>query len=102
MSSFIKKGTLKFNDYCVFEKLRNHNEGGGLMTLVVVRTNLKPILVPIENSSKVAENILVIEAEMGKSNVRFINAYGPQENSSIDEKTGFLCHFVKTNSKLFE
>ena len=29
-----RKGTMKFKDLCVFEKIRGQNEGGGLMTLV--------------------------------------------------------------------
>ena len=87
-SKLYKKGTLKFSDYCVFEKVRKENEGGGLMTLV--HSNLKPIMIPIENDSKMAENVLVIEAQLGKSKVRFINAYGPQETSPLDDRTEFF------------
>ena len=87
-SKLYKKGTLKFSDYFVFEKVRKENEGGGLMTLV--HSNLKPIMIPIENDSKMAENVLVIEAQLGKSKVRFINAYGPQETSPLDDRTEFF------------
>ena len=83
-SKLYEKGTLKFDDYCVFEKVRKQNEGGGLLTLV--HNNLEPIMVPRENESKVSENILVVEAMLEKNKVRFINADGPQENSLIDER----------------
>ena len=86
-SKLYEKGTLKFDDYCVFEKVRKQNEGGGLLTLV--HNNLEPIMVPRENESKVSENILVVEALLGENKVRFINAYGPQENSLIDERADF-------------
>ena len=42
-----KKGTMKFKNMCVFEKIRKLNEGGGLMT--IVHENFKPVLVPMKN-----------------------------------------------------
>ena len=81
-SKLYEKGTLKFNDYCVFEKVRNQNEGGGLVTLV--HNNFEPIMVPRENEPKVSENILVVEAKLENNKVRFINVSSePGGNMSL-------------------
>ena len=55
--------------------------GGGLMTLV--HKNLKPVQIPMKSVSKMSENILIVEGIIGKVKVRFLNAYGVQENSSL-------------------
>ena len=83
-----EKGLLKFNDFSVFENVRNQNEGGGLMT--VIHNNLEPIMISRESESKVSQNIMVVEALLGKNKVRFINAYGPQENSLTDNELIFI------------
>ena len=83
-----KKGTMKFKNMCVFEKIRKLNEGGGLMT--IVHENFKPVLVPMKNESKLSQNILVVEACVGKIRIRFINAYGVQENASAEERSEFF------------
>ena len=68
-----KKGSIKFKDMCVFEQLRGVNEGGGLMTLV--HENLKPVQIPMKTTSKMSENMLVVEGIIGKIKVRFLYAY---------------------------
>ena len=78
-----QKGQFKMDNYCIFENLRGQSEGGGLLTMV--HENFEPVLVPNNHSSKMNENILVVEAKLGKSSIRYINAYGVQENSSISE-----------------
>ena len=62
-----KKGTHKFENYCVFEKIRDTNEGGGLMT--IVHNNLQPALIPNRNISKQSKNVLVVEATVNKSKI---------------------------------
>ena len=67
-----RKGTIKMENFCVFEKIRDINEGGGLLT--IIHENLEPVLIPTKNSSKISLNILVVEAKMSKRRIRFINS----------------------------
>ena len=80
-----KMGTVKLQNMCIFEKLRGLNEGGGLMT--VIHENFKPVQIPMKNGTKISQNILVVEAVIGKIKVRFINAYGVQESSSLEDRS---------------
>ena len=68
-----KKGQIQLEKYCVFESIRGDKEGGGLLTMV--QSNFEPVLVPLENELKMSENVLVVEANLGKARVRYINAY---------------------------
>ena len=45
-----KRGSIRLENMCIFEKLRGLNEGGGLMT--IVHENFKPVQIPMENDSK--------------------------------------------------
>ena len=63
-----KKGSMNFQNMCVFEKIRNLNEGGGLMT--IVHENFKPVLIPMENSSRGGDNMLVFQCNIGKIRIR--------------------------------
>jgi hypothetical protein len=67
--------------------LRDNNEGGGLMT--IIHENLQPALIQNQNSSKMSVNVLVVEATLRKSKVRFINSYGIQETSPVEDKVDF-------------
>ena len=67
-----RKGTIKMKNFCVFEKNRENNDGGGLLT--IIHENLEPVLIPTKNSSKISLNILVVEAKMSKRRIRFINS----------------------------
>ena len=67
-----RKGTFKLENYCVFEKIRETNEGGGLMT--IIHENLEPVLIPTKNSSKTSLNLLVVEALVRNCKIRFINS----------------------------
>ena len=82
-----RKGQIKLENFCVFEKVRGQSEGGGLLTMV--HENFEPVLVPSTDSSNASQNILVVEANLGKSRIRYINAYGVQENSSKKDKMEF-------------
>ena len=88
-----KKGQITLKNYCSFESIREQGQGGGLLTMV--HENFDPVLIPIQNSSKMSENILVVEANIGKSRVRYINAYGVQESGSMREKMEFLSILTK-------
>jgi hypothetical protein len=82
-----RKGQIKVENYNIFENLRGQAEGGGLLTMV--HENFEPVLIPRKESSKMQENILVVEANLGKSRIRYINAYGVQENAPGSEKMEF-------------
>ena len=56
----------------------------------MVHENFEPVLVPRKKTSKMDENILVVEAKLGISRIRYLNAYGVQENSSISDKIEFF------------
>ena len=79
-----RKGQIKVKNYNIFEKVRGQAQGGGLLTMI--HENFEPIHIPRIQTSKMHENILVVEAKLGKFCVRYINAYGVQENASSSEK----------------
>ena len=58
-----KKGQFKVDNYSIFENLRGQSEGGGLLTMV--HENFEPVLVTKIHSSKMNENILVVEVKLG-------------------------------------
>ena len=82
-----RKGQIKIQNFCVFENLRAQGEGGGLLTMV--HENFEPVLIPSTGPPKSTENILVVEAYLEKSRIRYINAYGVQENATLTDKTDF-------------
>ena len=47
-----KKGTMNFENFQCFEKIRNDKEGGGLMTLI--HENFNPVIIPTKNQSKMS------------------------------------------------
>ena len=72
-----RQGQIKVDNYYEFENLRGHE-------------NFDPVLVPRTKYSKMDENILVVEAKLGQSRIRYLNAYGVQENGSISDKMEFF------------
>ena len=81
-----KKNKLKHPDYVIFEHVRKNSAGGGLLT--AVHKNLKPVSV----SEETEVEILVVEGKVNNKSVRFINGYGPQDesNSTEEEKREFF------------
>ena len=71
-----KKGQITLKNYCSFESIREQGQGGGLLTMI--HENFEPVLIPNQNTSKMIENILVVEANICKSGFKYINAYGVQ------------------------
>ena len=68
-----KTGKIKLEIFIVFEKLRDNNEGGGLMS--IVHQNMQPVLVPCDHSE-----FLEVDIFGNFGSIRTINSYGPQEN----------------------
>ena len=77
-------GSLKIENYEIFEKIRTEGYGGGLLT--AVDKSLEPVL--IEAANKETE-ILVVQVKMGGSYIRIINGYGPQEADLSAKKLAF-------------
>ena len=93
-----KKGGTKLKGFVIFEKLRENNEGGGLMS--IIHENLNPILIFDDHSE-----FLVVDINGNFGSIRTINCYGPQENLSLEIRTAFFVELetriisAKTNKK---
>ena len=85
-SKCARKNKVKHPDYVMFEHVRKHSAGGGLLT--AVHKNLKPVSVSEETDIE----ILVVQGVVNNKAVRFINGYGPQDesNSTDNEKQEFF------------
>ena len=83
-SKLSKRNKILVEDYTIFEQIRDNSAGGGLLT--AVHNALKPINVSEEAQG---EEILVVEATIGKSKIRFINGYGPQESENEETRRNF-------------
>ena len=79
-----RKNKIKHPSYLTFEYLRENSSGGGLLTAVHKSLN------PVSVSNDTEEEVLVVEATIGNKKVRFINAYGPQEDDKDDVREGFF------------
>ena len=77
------KNKIMLNDYIIFELLRNNSGGGGLLT--AVHKSLKPVSINCDDE----EELLVVEAKLAHTKVRFINGYGPQEKAAEDTRKSF-------------
>ena len=93
------KGEVDLPGYEVHELPRTNSDGGSLLT--AIDSKLDSVIVSEE--SEASFEILVVQAKVGDFNVRFINAYGPQEYAKNEDKIAFyskLDQEVK-NAKLF-
>jgi hypothetical protein len=88
-----KKGKIKVENYDIFENLRGHAEGGGLLTMV--HENFEPVLISRTESLKMLENILVVEANLGQSRIRYIIAYWLQKMPHVVTKLNFMHYWIK-------
>ena len=70
-----REGTIVIPNFIIFEKLRNHGCGGGLMT--AAHTNLNPVVVDDETES---QDFLIVDIKIKNVQIRTVNCYGPQEN----------------------
>ena len=78
------KNKIIMQNYITFEMLRKNNFGGGLFT--AVHKSLKPISVSSDDQE---EELLVVEAKISETKVRFINGYGPQEKAPENSRKSF-------------
>ena len=78
-----RKNKIKLKDYVIFEHIRPEKGGGGLLS--AVHRNLEPVSIATNSETE----IMVVEAKTGNTKTRFINAYGPQENSEEEIKEEF-------------
>ena len=74
---------LKIPGFNIFEKLRDNNEGGGLMS--IVHNNLKPVLIPSDSSE-----FLEVDIFGNFGSIRTINSYGPQEYWSWEVRANYF------------
>ena len=70
--------------------------------MTLVHKNLDPVYIPTKSESRMSLNVLVVEARLGNMKTRFINAYGIQEGSSIDEKYEFYSVLEEEIALTFE
>ena len=80
----------KLPGFIIFEKRRENNEGGGLMS--IVHENLKPTLISDEHSEFLEVNVF---GNFGA--IRAINSYGPQEYWTWDSK---IEYFTELESRI--
>ena len=76
------KNKIVLTNYINFELLRKNSNGGGLLT--AVHKSFKPV-----NISSDDDELLVVEANVSETKVRFINGRGPQENAPEDSRKSF-------------
>ena len=81
---FNKKGKFKMQDFEIFESIRSKVKGG---TMMGVHKALNPVL--IEEYDKDFE-LLVVEIEIAKKEIRLITGYGPQENWTDNDRLPFF------------
>ena len=93
-----RKGQIKIPGYEIFEFVRAKANGGSILT--AAHSNLQPVLI---SDGEDDSEILVIQAQLGKYNCRFINAYGPQEYASLEVRIAFYARLDQEvkNAKLF-
>ena len=79
-----KKGQVTIDGFTPFEHVRNNSKGGGLLSLIC--KSFDPVLV-YEGDDDI--ELLVVQGTIGKLKVRFINAYGLQEDDTSERIMGF-------------
>ena len=80
------KGRVQLKDFEIFESIRDHNLGGGLLT--AVHKNFEPVECESEN-----QDVLVVQCKISSYQVNLINGYGPQEADTLTEKMNFFNSF---------
>ena len=76
-----RKGLVKLPGYQVFELPRV--EGSRLGLLTAINDQLSPVVITADEDSKV--EVLTVQLRAGNSDLRVINAYGPQEDACNDD-----------------
>ena len=88
-TKFLKDGGLKMNGYKVFEHIRSTQDGGGGLA-IGCSTKLKPVLTKHGGDDVEA---ITINVNVKNFKISFNNAYGPQNNDSVDKKDKFWQYF---------
>ena len=83
-TNFKKKGRFKFEEFEIFEAIRQNKEKGGCM--LGIHMSLEPVL--IEEYSEKFE-LIVTEVKIGTKEIRNMTGYGPQENWTDEDKMPF-------------
>ena len=83
-----KPGLIRLKEFIIFEKHRENNSGGGLMT--IAHEKMQPIQIHDENSE-----FLQVDINGGFGSIRIINCYGPQENLEIEVRKKFFLELGK-------
>ena len=78
-----KNSNFQLENYQTFQKNRN-GSGGGLLT--AVDPNLNPVQVATKNEEA---EILTVQIELNNKQLRIINAYGPQDDESQQNRLNF-------------
>ena len=81
---FRKKGTFKVEGYEIFEAIRNKQKGG---TMIGIHNALNPMLIKQYDEDF---ELLVVEIEVAKEQIRVISGYGPQENWPESDRLPFF------------
>ena len=84
-----KKGLITLPGFQVFELPKSENRVGGLLT--AIDDKLCPGVITADESSSI--EIMTVQIRTGNYNIRIINAYGPQEDSS-DEDINLFWHLL--------
>ena len=79
-----KKGQIALDGFQCFEQVRVNSKGGGL--LLAIHKSFDPVLI-YEGNDDI--EILVVQGKVGKKDIRFLNAYGPQEDEDKEKTLGF-------------
>ena len=79
-----KKGTLKLPEFEIFESIRSKPKGG---TIIGIHKALNPMLINVYEKDF---ELLVVEFEVAKRQIRIISGYGPQETWSESDRLPFF------------
>ena len=84
-------GSVKLNDYQVFEKIRP-GLGGGLLT--AIRQSLSPVLIsPIKEDA-------VVQCQVNDMKLRVINGYGPRDDAPLSDRLDFWSSLEQEKIKI--
>ena len=92
-----RKGQVSLPGYEIFKLIRESDTGGSLLT--AIHCDLSPVLI---SETDDGIEILVVQAQVESFKCTFINAYGPQEYASNEDKIAFYARLDQEvkNAKL--
>ena len=81
-----RKNQVNLPGYQTFESIRHKNKGGGGL-LTAIKEEYSPVLV---SEAEDDIELLVVEAQVARKNIRFFNGYGFQENKPEEIRNKFF------------